>query len=109
VEVLVSRAVFRPWAGYRTFSRKSAAYVASAALAAPLVLTGAARATAAEPSPYTVTPLTSPVDVVGAPKATLKVISPKTERVRNSGDAADRLVLFAAFYETSPRTAARPW
>ncbi|MFB7210071.1 CocE/NonD family hydrolase [Streptomyces sp. NPDC056255] len=57
MEVFVSRAVSRPRSGYRTFSRKSVAYVAGAALAAPLVLTGAARATAAEPSQYTVTPL----------------------------------------------------
>lgn len=53
----MSRAVPRPRSGYRTLTRKSAAYVAGAALAAPLVLTGAARATAAEPSQYTVTPL----------------------------------------------------
>ncbi|WP_405851842.1 CocE/NonD family hydrolase [Streptomyces sp. NBC_01369] len=57
MEVFVSRAVPRPRSGYRTLTRKSAAYVAGAALAAPLVLTGAARATAAEPSQYTVTPL----------------------------------------------------
>ncbi|MFD0337715.1 CocE/NonD family hydrolase [Streptomyces sp. NPDC127117] len=57
MEVFVSRAVSRPRSGYRTLTRKSAAYVAGAALAAPLVLTGAARATAAEPSQYTVTPL----------------------------------------------------
>lgn len=47
-------------------------------------------------------PLTSPLDVVGAPKATLKVVSPKTERVQNSGDAADRLVLFAKVYDVAP-------
>ncbi|MEV5199465.1 CocE/NonD family hydrolase [Streptomyces sp. NPDC053720] len=47
-------------------------------------------------------PLTSPLDVVGAPKATLKVVSPKTERVQNSGDAADKLVLFAKVYDVAP-------
>ncbi|SFX70160.1 hypothetical protein SAMN02787144_1005212 [Streptomyces atratus] len=61
----MSRAVSRPRSGYRTFSRKSAAYVAGAALAAPLVLTGAARATAAEQSPYTVTPLKFTVQAGG--------------------------------------------
>ncbi|NEE27618.1 peptidase S15, partial [Streptomyces sp. SID7982] len=33
-------------------------------------------------------PLTAPLDVVGAPKATLKVVSPKAERAQNSGDAS---------------------
>ncbi|MET8377718.1 CocE/NonD family hydrolase [Streptomyces microflavus] len=47
-------------------------------------------------------PLTAPVDVVGAPKATLKVVSPKAERVQNSGDASDRLVLFAKVYDVAP-------
>ncbi|MFI7235243.1 CocE/NonD family hydrolase [Streptomyces cyaneofuscatus] len=47
-------------------------------------------------------PLTAPVDVVGAPKATLKVLSPKAERVQNSGDAADKLVLFAKVYDVAP-------
>lgn len=51
---------------------------------------------------WTSAPLTSPVDVVGAPKATLKVVSPKTERVQNSGDAADKLVLFAKVYDVAP-------
>ncbi|MGW3091440.1 CocE/NonD family hydrolase [Streptomyces sp. NPDC001108] len=51
---------------------------------------------------WTSAPLTSPVDVVGAPKATLKVVSPATERVQNSGDAADRLVLFAKVYDVAP-------
>ncbi|MEU9361078.1 CocE/NonD family hydrolase [Streptomyces sp. NPDC048301] len=64
-----------------------------------------------DPAPYdtkgthlawTSAPLTSPVDVVGAPKATLKVVSPKTERVQNSGDAADKLVLFAKVYDVAP-------
>ncbi|MFD5987040.1 CocE/NonD family hydrolase [Streptomyces cyaneofuscatus] len=47
-------------------------------------------------------PLTAPVDVVGAPKATLKVVSPKAERVQNSGDASDKLVLFAKVYDVAP-------
>ncbi|WP_457514502.1 CocE/NonD family hydrolase [Streptomyces sp. TE33382] len=51
---------------------------------------------------WTSAPLTAPLDVVGAPKATLKVVSPKTERVQNSGDAADRLVLFAKVYDVAP-------
>ncbi len=64
-----------------------------------------------DPAPYdtkgthlgwTSAPLTEPLDVVGAPKATLKVLSPKAERVRNSGDAADKLVLFAKVYDVAP-------
>lgn len=51
---------------------------------------------------WTSDPLASPVDVVGAPRATLKVVSPKTERVQNSGDAADKLVLFAKVYDVAP-------
>ncbi|MDV5149335.1 CocE/NonD family hydrolase [Streptomyces sp. SBC-4] len=47
-------------------------------------------------------PLAAPVDLVGAPKATLKVVSPKTERVQGSGDAADKLVLFAKLYDVAP-------
>ncbi|SBU90445.1 putative hydrolase, CocE/NonD family [Streptomyces sp. MnatMP-M77] len=47
-------------------------------------------------------PLTAPLDVVGAPKATLKVVSPKAERVQNSGDASDKLVLFAKVYDIAP-------
>ncbi|MFD6803094.1 CocE/NonD family hydrolase [Streptomyces cyaneofuscatus] len=47
-------------------------------------------------------PLTAPVDVVGAPRATLKVVSPKAERVQNSGDASDKLVLFAKVYDVAP-------
>jgi putative CocE/NonD family hydrolase len=43
-----------------------------------------------------------PVDVVGAPKVTLKVVSPKTEKVQNSSDAADKLVLFAKLYDVAP-------
>lgn len=64
-----------------------------------------------DPAPYdtkgtylgwTSAPLTAPVDVVGAPKATLRVHSPATERVQDSGDAADRLVLFAKVYDVAP-------
>ncbi|MFC9245597.1 CocE/NonD family hydrolase [Streptomyces sp. NPDC057136] len=51
---------------------------------------------------WTSAPLTAPVDVVGAPKATLKVVSPKTERVQNSGDASEKLVLFAKVYDVAP-------
>ncbi|MCX5339556.1 CocE/NonD family hydrolase [Streptomyces atratus] len=51
---------------------------------------------------WTSAPLASAVDVVGAPKATLKVVSPRTERVQNSGDAADKLVLFAKVYDVAP-------
>ncbi len=47
-------------------------------------------------------PFTAPLDVVGAPKATLKVVSPKAERVQNSGDASDKLVLFAKVYDVAP-------
>lgn len=64
-----------------------------------------------DPAPYdikgtylgwTSAPLTAPLDVVGAPRATLKVVSPKAERVQNSGDAADKLVLFAKVYDVAP-------
>ncbi|MFE0132142.1 CocE/NonD family hydrolase [Streptomyces sp. NPDC059037] len=51
---------------------------------------------------WTSEPLTAPVDVVGAPKATLKVLSPRTAKVQNSGDAADKLVLFAKLYDIAP-------
>ncbi|MFE5628010.1 CocE/NonD family hydrolase [Streptomyces sp. NPDC056543] len=51
---------------------------------------------------WTTAPLTSPVDVVGSPKATLRVVSPRTERVQDSGDAADKLVLFAKVYDIAP-------
>lgn len=51
---------------------------------------------------WTSAPLTAPVDVVGAPRATLKVVSPKAERVQNSGDASDKLVLFAKVYDVAP-------
>jgi predicted acyl esterase len=42
------------------------------------------------------------MDVVGAPRATLKVKSPAAERVQGSGDAADKLVLFAKVYDVAP-------
>ncbi|GHA34028.1 CocE/NonD family hydrolase [Streptomyces purpurascens] len=51
---------------------------------------------------WTSTPLSRPLDVVGAPRATLKVHSPKAERTQNSGDAADKLVLFAKLYDVAP-------
>ncbi|MDG4864016.1 CocE/NonD family hydrolase [Streptomyces sp. T-3] len=51
---------------------------------------------------WTSEPLAEATDVVGAPKATLRVISPRTERVQNSGDAADKLVLFAKLYDVAP-------
>ncbi|MFD7013603.1 CocE/NonD family hydrolase [Streptomyces sp. NPDC059928] len=47
-------------------------------------------------------PLKAPVDVVGSAKATLKVVSPQTEKVQNSGNAADKLVLFAKLYDVAP-------
>ncbi|MER8043424.1 CocE/NonD family hydrolase [Streptomyces sp. NPDC094032] len=64
-----------------------------------------------DPAPYDLTgtylgwrsaPLTAPVDLVGAPRATLRVDSPWTERVQDSGDAADKLVLFAKLYDVAP-------
>ncbi|GGS40143.1 CocE/NonD family hydrolase [Streptomyces violaceus] len=51
---------------------------------------------------WTSAPLTRPLDVVGAPRATLQVRSPKAERTQNSGDAADKLVLFAKLYDVAP-------
>ncbi|WP_053761187.1 MULTISPECIES: CocE/NonD family hydrolase [Streptomyces] len=64
-----------------------------------------------DPAPYdtagtyagwTSQPLGRAVDVVGAPLATLKVLSPAAERTQGSGDAADRLVLFAKLYDVAP-------
>ncbi|MFJ9824056.1 CocE/NonD family hydrolase [Streptomyces sp. NPDC101160] len=64
-----------------------------------------------DPQPYDIAgtylgwrsaPLTAPADLVGSPRATLKVISPRTERVQDSGDAADKLVLFAKLYDIAP-------
>ncbi|MEW2403931.1 CocE/NonD family hydrolase [Streptomyces sp. NPDC046862] len=51
---------------------------------------------------WTTSPLTGPVDVVGAPQATLRVTSPDAERVQGSRDAADKLVLFAKLYDVAP-------
>ncbi|WP_405387317.1 CocE/NonD family hydrolase [Streptomyces sp. NBC_01102] len=51
---------------------------------------------------WTSAPLTAPMDVVGAPEATLKVKSPAAGRVQDSGDAADKLVLFAKVYDVAP-------
>ncbi|MFG3281960.1 CocE/NonD family hydrolase [Streptomyces sp. NPDC048111] len=47
-------------------------------------------------------PLNAPVDVVGSAKATLKVSSPEARRTQRSGDAADKLVLFAKLYDVAP-------
>lgn len=64
-----------------------------------------------DPAPYdtegtylgwTSEPLARTTDVVGAPRATLKVVSPKAERTQGSGDAADKLVLFAKLYDIAP-------
>ncbi|MGW2917464.1 CocE/NonD family hydrolase [Streptomyces angustmyceticus] len=43
-----------------------------------------------------------PVDVVGAPRVTLKVSSPQAERAQRSPDAADKLVLFVKLYDLAP-------
>ncbi|MFE6194382.1 CocE/NonD family hydrolase [Streptomyces sp. NPDC057838] len=51
---------------------------------------------------WTSAPLKRPLDVVGAPRATLRVVSPRTERTQHSGDAADKLVLFAKVYDVAP-------
>ncbi|MEU3930955.1 CocE/NonD family hydrolase [Streptomyces sp. NPDC029044] len=51
---------------------------------------------------WTSEPLERPLDVVGAPRATLKVVSPKAERTQDSADAADKLVLFAKLYDVAP-------
>ncbi|MFB6850048.1 CocE/NonD family hydrolase [Streptomyces sp. NPDC056373] len=51
---------------------------------------------------WTTAPLERPLVVVGAPRATLKVVSPKAERTQNSPDAADKLVLFAKLYDVAP-------
>ncbi|MES5818925.1 CocE/NonD family hydrolase [Streptomyces sp. RG80] len=64
-----------------------------------------------DPAPYdtegtylgwTSEPLARTTDVVGAPRATLKVVSPKAERTQHSGNAADKLVLFAKLYDIAP-------
>ncbi|MFR0356165.1 CocE/NonD family hydrolase [Streptomyces sediminimaris] len=51
---------------------------------------------------WTSAPLARATDVVGAPRATLRVLSPAAARTQNSGDAADRLVLFAKLYDVAP-------
>ncbi|WP_432118327.1 CocE/NonD family hydrolase [Streptomyces sp. bgisy032] len=51
---------------------------------------------------WTSAPLERPLDVVGAPRATLRVVSPRAERAQTSGDAADKLVLFAKLYDVAP-------
>ncbi|MDF2263991.1 CocE/NonD family hydrolase [Streptomyces coacervatus] len=51
---------------------------------------------------WTGEPLTRTVDVVGAPRATLRVVSPQAARSRHSDNAADRLVLFAKLYDIAP-------
>ncbi|MFD5477211.1 CocE/NonD family hydrolase [Streptomyces hawaiiensis] len=51
---------------------------------------------------WTSAPLERPLDVVGAPRATLKVASPKAECTQASADAADKLVLFAKLYDVAP-------
>ncbi|MEU9122247.1 CocE/NonD family hydrolase [Streptomyces sp. NPDC048506] len=43
-----------------------------------------------------------PVDVVGAPRVTLKVVSPRAEEAQSSPDAAEKLVLFAKLYDVAP-------
>ncbi|MGX1134345.1 putative CocE/NonD family hydrolase [Streptomyces glaucescens] len=64
-----------------------------------------------DPAPYdtpgthlawTGEPLTRPLTVVGAPRVTLKVVSPAAERTQDSDDAADKLVLFAKLYDVAP-------
>ncbi|MFI6207846.1 CocE/NonD family hydrolase [Streptomyces sp. NPDC051041] len=64
-----------------------------------------------DPAPYdtegthlawTSAPLERALDVVGAPTATLKVVSPEAARAQRSGDAADKLVLFAKLYDVAP-------
>ncbi|MEU6811412.1 CocE/NonD family hydrolase [Streptomyces sp. NPDC046831] len=47
-------------------------------------------------------PLAEPVDVVGAPRATLRVVSPVARLTQHSADAADKLVLFAKLYDVAP-------
>jgi putative CocE/NonD family hydrolase len=51
---------------------------------------------------WTSAPLARTTDVVGTPRATLKVVSPTAARAQNSGNAADRLVLFAKLYDIAP-------
>ncbi|MEG8278223.1 CocE/NonD family hydrolase [Streptomyces sp. AHA2] len=51
---------------------------------------------------WTSAPLARPLDVVGAPRATLRVHSPQAEHTQNSADAAGKLVLFAKIYDIAP-------
>ncbi|MEU7057768.1 CocE/NonD family hydrolase [Streptomyces sp. NPDC046197] len=51
---------------------------------------------------WTGAPFGAAVDVAGAPRATLRVVSPEAERTQGSGNAADRLVLFAKLYDVAP-------
>ncbi|MGV9250038.1 CocE/NonD family hydrolase [Streptomyces sp. NPDC003697] len=51
---------------------------------------------------WTSEPLTESVDVVGAPRATLRVVSPVARLTQRSADAADKLVLFAKLYDVAP-------
>ncbi|MET9254662.1 CocE/NonD family hydrolase [Streptomyces sp. NPDC003717] len=64
-----------------------------------------------DPAPYdtpgthldwTGEPLAADLDVVGAPEATLRVVSPAAERDQRSRDAAGKLVLFAKVYDVAP-------
>ncbi|GAB2791618.1 CocE/NonD family hydrolase [Streptomyces daliensis] len=51
---------------------------------------------------YTSAPLPGPVEVVGAPKARLKVVSPKAEGTQGDQDVTGNLVLFAKVYDVAP-------
>jgi putative CocE/NonD family hydrolase len=51
---------------------------------------------------WSTAPLTEAVDVVGSPRATLKVSSPVAAHTQRSGDGADKLVLFAKVYDVAP-------
>ncbi|WP_328718353.1 CocE/NonD family hydrolase [Streptomyces sp. NBC_00247] len=51
---------------------------------------------------WTSAPLAAGLDVVGAPRARLRVSSPKAQSVQDSRDAADRLVLFVKVYDLAP-------
>ncbi|GAA2471697.1 CocE/NonD family hydrolase [Streptomyces longisporus] len=51
---------------------------------------------------WTSEPLARTTDVVGAPRATLRVDSPQAAKAQDSDNAADRLVLFAKLYDVAP-------
>ncbi|NUP38686.1 MAG: CocE/NonD family hydrolase, partial [Streptomyces sp.] len=51
---------------------------------------------------WTSEPLARTTDVAGAPRATLRVDSPQAAKAQDSGNAADRLVLFAKLYDVAP-------